>query len=349
MQKYLVWYWILLKAQIRKISTWVQVLFLIAVCFLINETVIPTSDCKIISILNCCDEVGEELVRRLNDSDTMFAFQMEESKEALKKAVETGSVDCGFIIEPELKEQLKTGGQEKGITYIKSTYTSKGSIAKETIYAQYLNMLSEKLIEVNQQQIFRDSSKEIKDFIDQHNREYLSGNELFAVELLHSSKASDLVEMENKRYCLVYGVTGLIIFASILFCYSENIQKVSCRCASYRVKREKRRFLALQYSASITFITLASYIYLGILFGHWLQNLLCMIGFLGYSFLWGSLYAKLFHRNDTYAPFMIAILLLNIIVCPMFWDLQKLIPALRYVKGFFPLGAYLRVLECFIY
>lgn len=70
-------------------------------------------------------------------------------------------------------------------------------------------------------------------------------------------------------------------------------------------------------------------------------ELKAIILFVLLSALWVLVFGRLFRNEITYVSFIVTLIVVNLMICPVFIDLSVYVPALQYISYCFPLGIYL--------
>ena len=346
MQRYVNWYIILLKAQLKKVSTWVQVVCFLFICIMIQEMTRPETDCMRVGIYIEANERQNVLYEQLQKEESIFEFEKISSEEELREQVRKGKVDCGFIFLKQMEENMKTGEYKKSIVYLQSTFTKKGTVAKETVNAAYFKLLSQEILKNKQQEVFGNQDQSITDLLLDYNQRYLDGNELFDVDVSYQ----EIKQTESKKIQQVnslYGIIGLMIFATILFTNSEHIQVKRGSMFASRRGNDKWMFYLIYHIASVTVLTITAILFTGMLYGKWLKNAIAICILVLLCCIFVHWFGKIFHRLDFYVAAIPAILIMSIVICPIIWNFEEIIPAFKEVSFLSPVGIYLKIVNLF--
>ena len=112
-------------------------------------------------------------------------------EEELKNAVYRGEYDCGFVLPQSLDEAMADRDLTDSVTYIYSTATTKGMVAKESVYAVLFRFLSSELLKAESENgtLFEESSTEAAEAVLAANERYLGGDEIFTVNFVEAGNA----------------------------------------------------------------------------------------------------------------------------------------------------------------
>ena len=347
MERYITWYLVFLKLQLKKVSTWFLIFLMVVVLTIATKTAIPSSDNITIGIMNQSGELGEQLVEKLLRIDSAFEFQVIEKEEKLRSMVRKGEADCAFILEPCFDDELKLGKQKRLITSVQSIYTRKANVAYETIYSAFLPMLSDVLLEQKQGEIFGNADPDLLEQMLQENHRLQTSDEVFHVSMetvagqeVKGSPAASLWENGG-----IEGIIGLFLFMAVLFARGETLKKSMAPVWQSRSGAERNACLFIYDLSMATIPLLAGVCYLAVVKG---RGLYYGVVFVCYAFvccIWVSIFGRLFRREETYASWMLSLFLVNVVVCPVFVNLAALVPAMGVVNQVFPLGMLLKVLR----
>lgn len=347
MERCITWYWIFCKLQLKKVSTWFLMALMLLVLVITNKTSIPTSKNNTICLLNQSGEMGEKLVQQLLSMKSAFEFQLAENESTLKKMVRKGQVDCAFIIEPEFDAELQLGNQKGLITCVQSIYTKKANVACETIYSVVFPMISEVLLAQKQNEVFGTTDKVMLQELLNENEKIQASDEVFHISV---ETMSGSFGKEESRVSLwdnggSEGIVGLFIFMSILFARGETLKTSQSAVWQSRDQAEQRRYL-FTYCLSTAVIPLVAGVgYLAFTKGRLVQYCLVFALYAIICCVWSCVFGMIFRREETYASWMLSILLANLVLCPIFVNLAAVIPAVGVINQIFPVGILIKVLR----
>ncbi len=181
MKQFLRWYPLLLKAQLKKIETWIAIGAMLVMVIIISGLKIPSKSNFEVAIH--CDNpaVAVEMEKRLQEKDSVFHFVLEENLEQMKVDVINGTYECGFSIVGDLKDKLVDLDQEGVITYFCSSFTTRGEVAKETVYLALLEIESEIYLQVKADELYETPDENLLKLLKERQEYYFESDELLSI------------------------------------------------------------------------------------------------------------------------------------------------------------------------
>ena len=138
MRKAIVWYEMLLKDRLMRKATWIAAAVMLCFLAIVTEIHIPSSQNRIVGI--CSQKSGEKaaIVTDLYAQQGAFDYKEYTDATQLYEDVQTGKLECGFVLSDQLEKKLETGDPEKCVQYVVSPYSPKGEVATETFFASII-------------------------------------------------------------------------------------------------------------------------------------------------------------------------------------------------------------------
>lgn len=343
------WVKVIAKRQLLRPSFY---LLMAGICFLLYLTeniIIPGAGNTQVGIYAEDSTYGAKVKENLLAQTDGLEFVEVSSEEELVQDVYRGIYDCGFVLTADLDEALESRDLTESITYIYATSTTKGFVAKESVYAVLFQYLSEEILieKVEDGSLFEDtgedSSGEAVETVLEYNRNYLNSDEVFQVEF--AGDKEDGSRKEEAMADTLYGILGTCIFAAALLYGRYRFSAEYGNIGKKLLPKERRRLLA----AYIFVPVLIAGIVLQALTG-WMEGkqepgrFFAMIFFCLLCTVWTFLFSALFRREQKYLCSICAVLILNCLICPVFFDLSVYIPAVGVVQKVFPLFYYLQII-----
>ena len=127
-------------------------------------------------------QFGEKIVDKLDTKDRIFNVKIYEDVDELKSDILSGKTECGFIFADDFDEMVEKRKLKKTVTYISSIYTTKGEIAKETVYGAFLDNYSEYILEDEYEKIFGEKNDEVMSELLELNALYKESSSIFTVD-----------------------------------------------------------------------------------------------------------------------------------------------------------------------
>lgn len=93
------------------------------------------------------DEDGKALISDLQKEEGIFCFQVCEEEEELKRQVENGTLECGYVFPEGFYENLKKGRLHRQITLYYSPASAAHKISYEAVFSHLFEMLSDSVLE----------------------------------------------------------------------------------------------------------------------------------------------------------------------------------------------------------
>ena len=341
MEKYIIWYRLLLKVWIRKKSSWLQLVGSVVVVLLIAQIRIPDINNTTVGLCNQDGEFAQDILEDLRDKDSVFQFEIYEDEKEMQQAVIRGDLDSGFVLKSGMEQELKNGKKRKLILFVTTPLTTKGAVAKETLFAAFLERYSEEILLEQEVQVFGRESKKISEALLEKNQEYLDSDELF--QIYFEEVSGNIKSEEKKRDTYpVRGIAAVLIFMMVLMAHGKKFEQRECVFEKALTKREAVCFEFLRYVSTATVPAFVSLILIyvtgnGVFIFKELFAMLLFVVILG---IWMLLFGKLFRNGTTYASWIMTLVLGNLLLCPVFVNWAEYVPALEYLGYIFPVGIY---------
>lgn len=348
MERYLTWYYQNLKLNIKNKSTYLQILFMILIVIIMSNIEIPSSETVKILLYNEDGVMGDELIEKLINADTVYEFEEENNLQQMEERILAADAECGFLIHEGFEEQIISNKHRHLVSMISSTMTTKGEVAREVFYAQFFQLYSKKVLEDFVETHFTDTSEiENKRLLEEaleKNNEYLAGDRLFEIHYeTISPKFSDNNQLELSKTFPIRGTIALFMFLLILINNARSLMSKTDNFVKTLIRSEKNIYLILK---NISSVSLQSFPALALIMiyaepKNIIYEVIMLILYLLASSLWIMLFGSLFKKVTTYYAWMLTILLSNIIVCPVFFNLSEYVKAIAVIQYMFPLATYL--------
>ena len=161
MEKYITWYRLLLKSWMKKKSSWLQLAGMILVVLLIAGIRIPDTNNTVIGLCNKDGELAGDVIEILQNKESVFQFTAYTDENKMLEAVIRGEVESGFVFQKGFEKALEQGKRKNLITFLTTPLTTKGAVAKETVFAAGLERDSQEILLEQEEQVFGEKSQEI--------------------------------------------------------------------------------------------------------------------------------------------------------------------------------------------
>lgn len=344
MEKYAIWYGLLLKAQLKKSATWIQVFMMLVLLLVVQAVKIP--DASNVEVGVCYGEsvYAHSMGECLEKQSSVFCFKEYENAQALEKDVVAGKVECGFYFADDFDERVDDGNIYKSVSYLATPMSAKGELIQESFYTAFLQVYSEKILEECELELYGSSDTERYTAILEQNQQYLDGNELFAIEIKTLQTEESETEPIYSKYPM-QGTMGVYLFLLLLLTYGKKYEteRGAFRAALCRRERCLYEFLDLMAAGTIPAVVgCVSILFLPQSRGSGCE-LAGMLLFLVLSGIWIIVLGRILKNELNFVSVTVMITLVELLICPIFWDVSLYIPAFKYLRLIFPLGIYLYI------
>lgn len=348
-----IWFFLLLKRQLKRPFSWIILAFMTLSVMALSYVTAPSSDNKRVLLYSesynddlCYDEMLiQNLIASYENEDTIFEFAKAQSKENLIQEVTAGTAECGFVLTEKFNKSITLGQTDNIIEYIESTYTTKGVVAKETVFSEFFEIYGKVIIENEQGNIFVESSEELKEILDEEYERLLSGDEIFNAQYL--TIEGDLSELTYNKLQSVRGLIMILITMALLLNGSEKFYGSQVRVIRALPSLERTYFELLLYITGIIVPAVWGFALIRLLDPaiDITTDLLIYVIFVFIAIIWTYLLGKLLNNGIGYMAWILSLLIVQLLLCPVWQDISQYMPSLEYVSYILPAGAYLKVLN----
>ena len=341
MPKILVWYQLFLKSNFKKKSAWIQIIAMILLAGLLAVVRIPDGNNMQAGVYTSESTKAEEVLGLLLEESTTFRFILYSSEEELERDVESGKLECGFVIAQDFDKKMEKGDVEDIVRYICTPMTSKGEVMKESFYAAFFQIYSDTLLENNEELFFGDQNDRRLDKWLETNHEFRQSSKIFQVE--YHEVDNTVPQQTERRTYPMQGVVGLMILLILFLSHGRRFEPNGMAVEKALFGKDRFFYSVCGMLAAGTVPALVGSVLVmcsGSSRGA-LQEIFLMLLFLIWATVWTWLIGKLQHSLEGQISLVLIILVINVLICPIFFDLAEYIPAIQYVKYISPLGLYL--------
>lgn len=344
MEKIITWYRLLVKSWIKRKSSWLQLAGMLLVVVLVGQIKIPDINNTVIGLCNQDGAFAQDVIEILQTQDSVFQFQVYEDSQKMQQAIIRGELEGGFVFEKGLEKDLQKGKKKKLITAITTPLTTKGAVAKETVFAAFFQRYSKDILLEQEKTVFGREDAEISEALLKKNQEYLKSDEIFRLDFEEVAGNGKETAAGADTFP-VRGMTALLIFVMILLEHGKKFEQKDCVFEKALPKREKPVFEFLRY---VSIGTIPALVGVGLILVtgtgvFFLKEVLVMAIFVVVCGIWMFFIGKLFRNGTTYASWIMTIVIGNLLLCPVFMDISRYVPALGYISCIFPVGIYLKL------
>ena len=311
------WYILQLKAEMKRKTWWIIPAAMIAVALLVSQMRIPNGENVSVGLCLAEDPMAEAIAAGLSQRESVFEFIVFEKESELRKALETAEIDSGFLFSEEFEEKVKKGCSKELITFLRTPFSAKGTVAKETLYAVF-------------------------PFLLERNAEYLKSEEFFRteVEAIPVQETSDKEELTD--IYPIQGIMGIFLFVLLWMTFGRRFEGNGRGICLALDRKRQKRFEYLGYLAAVTIpsvtgigVVMAVGESRGVVIELFRMFLLVFIGA-----LWVSIVGGWFRSSMALSAWVLAFVVIQLVLCPVLINISAYLPAVDYIKYLFPLGWY---------
>lgn len=375
-----VYYKLQLKLWLKHRICWLQILFLVLLLLVIGGIHIPDTKNSSIGLVGVTSGITQTIADRLMQKSDVYEFVAYETSEELEQAVEAGELECGFVFDKEFAKQYEEGSFTDSITYVYTPFTTKGMAVRETVYETVLELYGEKLLQQNQETIVGQSSEEISAMLADRYEYYLNSDAIFHTEVIYvetdAGMESDLRRAEsgsdgqngdadwseNGKPNLIRGVISCMIFLTVYLSGASCKKEKNQHFLSILEKGKRRSYECAGMLAAVTPMMLVGtgLSCLTILQSEMLDaasgagfvtatgigmvivtEILQMLLLIVVSILFTACTMCIWKKDMGMLSALPVLILLQIIICPVIFDMAVYVPAVKYIRYLCPIAYYL--------
>ena len=342
MEKYAVWFGLLLKKNLKKKTVYIQSMVLIVLLLFLQLIHIPNSDNTKIGVCLNDNDVAKIIYDNLSGQTDTYDFVEYKNRELLEKAVTSGKVECGFYFTDDFDDRFENGKIKDIVEFWVTPMSAKADLIRENFYISFLKQYSEVLLLQSEEELYGENSAERTNDILSLNQQYLDGDELFELDIRYVETKGQKDINETQTF-LLQGLYGMIVFLFMFLSYNKgNGNKASDFRAI--LNKNDRVIFDIQELITVGLLPAVSG-FLVIVFTKESRSIIveilatCLL--LVVSTIWILLFAFLCKNEANYLSMFLIISMTQIIVCPIFWDISRYSKVLEYIRYLFPVGTYL--------
>lgn len=343
MRTYMRWFGILFRSQLQKISSWLLLGVMVLLVVLVHICTIPRAEN--IRILYAFSHLTEEdaafaeaVVSNLSSLESIYDFEEAESVSQLKEEVLSAKAVCGIVFEEGIYDACVCQDPVEVMTLYSASFSNTREIAKETIYVAFFKEYSKILLSENVENIYVLPSEELKAELLEKGEDYLRGTTLFRVEQIgYQDHPSDVTHSSTTKP--VRGIIGLTIFLSAYLALGEKKDAFQ----KYLAPAKRFVYLFLKALSSCLPLMAAGAILLAVSnewegFTEVPRFLLLFIT----SFVFSLIFLLLIRDEEKYLSLLFPLVMLNLVICPIFFDISEFFVEIFYIRDIFPVGIFLK-------
>ena len=370
------WYTIHLKAWLLRKNSWYTLAVMVILLGCITCVYIPkhSGQMQVIGVYTANDQMAEEILQHCMEDSQVFHFVPYDSKVELEKDVMSGNVAGGCVFDEAFSKHIKDDNIRKQVTCLTASGSSEIFALKETIYAAFLEVYSPAFLAKQSIYVFDDildeEESEVTQALTQNFEKYNAQDALFHVvyeevspendedaysDTTTYSKESASMNThkdkfdnatEKKVVSGIYplqGAAALFLFIMAWMCMGKKLEKTSMGLFGVLNRRSQIVYTTMQALAELTIPAVCALIIV-LLSGQNSRGVLLecawMLIFICICSVWTALVGQLIHTATAWSGWVLTLCMVQVIICPVFFNLSQYIPAVRYLKYLLPVGWY---------
>ena len=175
-----------LKAFLKHREPWVLLGTIVLLIFVFKDITFPNVDNTRVGVVIYDSYRANAVTDGLKEKSGVYEVTLYEDPESLKRDVQSGELECGFIFDEDFDTRADKGRLNGTIEYVYSPYTTKGLVAKEALFASFLQNYSNDILKKDYPKMFgnQDESlkEEIMELLSDRNAYYINSNDIFEVD-----------------------------------------------------------------------------------------------------------------------------------------------------------------------
>ena len=342
MEKYAVWFRLLLKKNLKKKTVYIQSVVLVSLLIFIQFIHIPDKGNIQIGVCLNDSSIAEDIYDDLEEQTETYDFKIYKNREQLEKAVASGKVECGFFFTEDFDDDFEDGKIKDSVEFFVTPMSAKAELIRENFYISFLKQYSEVLLLQSEEELYEENSADRTAKILSQNEQYLDGDELFELDIHYIETKEREVKSDSSTFYL-QGMYGLFVFLFMFLSYNKGNRNKAADFRSVLTKKDGIIYDVLEL-VSIGLVPSAGGMILISLSKESRGILLEITGtllLLALSTVWILVFAAFCKNEANYLSMFLIISIAQVIVCPIFWDVSRYSKILEYIRYLFPLGTYL--------
>lgn len=323
-----IWFLLSCKRHLKK-PAFLAVLFLIPFLLYVVSAFGKDQTSGIAVAVYAQEELGDRVAEALTELPGAFSFYPCSSEEELKRDVETGKAECGYVFPEDLREKLDDGSYMRSILIYSSPSTVLDSMSQEVVFSVLMEVYGPELLLEYDEKNLKSEGK-----IAQLYQKYKTNGSTFSFRY----ETADQAEMEENRMTMTFPVRGIgAVFLFVLGLFSasavaEDEKKGLFYCIPYG---KKWWYLFLGTAAPVLMggaVVLLSLFLSGSAekgAAGVSKEILVMAVYLVGVAAFSCILKKITGKREVLVGLIPVFLIGSLILCPVFLDAGKWIPSLR--------------------
>lgn len=341
MERFIRFYGLQIKSWLKKKICWMQLLAMVILTQMILQIQLPDQENIMVGIEKGESQMAGKVTELLQYQDSIYEFCFYEDDTLLRKDVETGKLECGFVFDTDFDKKYEKRNFENSILYLATPFTTKGLAAQETVYAAFLQVYGSDLLLDEQEAIFGKEDPEIAAMLTESYDYYLKSEEIFHTRTIFVDDEQRLREKDNTDP--LHGLMGILIFMTIFLAGMGMTGASDRNLLSAMEVQSRTLFQCTRMLAAATPVGVLGIVIACSSFGSrgLLAEIVHMILLVALSMIEVLLLFRLQKHEEMGKASLLALVMLQAVVCPVFFDMSAYVPVLSMIRYFLPLGYYL--------
>lgn len=347
MRKAVVWFYMLSKRQLKKVSLYIILAVLTVACLLIRYAADSFSAAVVIGVVNeDGGNVSSRIEENLYSHRGIIVFKRFDTSEELKRSVRSGETLGGYILRDNFGERLLAGSSNDIIQSLSTPNNIVSGVANEIFFSFVMKEVSyEELVKDTEDTglFTRLSDEEIRAELREYYDINLSNGSTFSLDY-----DRDMSEYEGKSISIdtydyispiIAGIVGLMVFLGGLCgtvnCYDDR------KNGSFSLLRPVQRQFAAVVETAVPVYTVTA---AGLLILAVTGMETDMAAAAGKYALYGVIVTAycfalkcVIATKEVYVSFIPVLMLLSLVLCPVFVNISSMLPELSSVGKILPL------------
>ena len=237
MEKYAVWFKLLLKKNLKKKTVYIQSVVLVSLLIFIQFIHIPDKGNIQIGVCLNDSSIAEDIYDDLEEQTETYDFKKYKNREQLEKAVASGKVECGFFFTEDFDDDFEDGKIKDSVEFFVTPMSAKAELIRENFYISFLKQYSEVLLLQSEEELYEENSADRTAKILSQNEQYLDGDELFELDIHYIETKEREVKSDSSTFYL-QGMYGLFVFLFMFLSYNKGNRNKAADFRSVLTKKD---------------------------------------------------------------------------------------------------------------
>ncbi len=343
-KKYFLWFYLLIKRLLKKTGIWVIVVLLpwIFAFYVNSQSSDDSQSMRVGLVLQDSDEIAQKTVENLVNGQYSVNFYIENEKDKLIEDINNEKSVCGYIFSEKLTNRLDTLNIKECINVVIPSSDFMSSMINEIVFSELFKAYGGNIAinNINSSQLFGVYNEEAITSIEDKYSVYADGDRTFHIDFENvnsDSSQSDITENADNGLPL-FSIRGMLavilVVAGLTGCVWWNTEK---KRGMFKAMSALECYLgAFLYVVAVTFIVAISALVVIFITGEQTGSITFEILNMGrYVFLiggMGTLLCAVVRDKMLLISFIPVYAIFCMIMCPVFFDLGAVVPAIKYVR-----------------